>query len=425
MSKFLLQCTLGVCRGLMSVKRALTFLFSASSWSLESAGRGLVRFLIFPVYKLWLNWGKKIKLSPSSLKKEQSLLYVSLLLLALILAAGETKAFANTKYLNGRQSLLYNYLGPGEGEEEEIFEEGMTAPMMAPAESWQQGFLTPTAGLAEENPPAVAEFANSINGALVSTLPLPGAELGVGRYKIIKFNIQPGDTLGGLAQKFQISQTTILIENKLTARSVLRPGDVLIILPVSGISHKVKKGDTIKKLATLYRVEPQKILDFNRLTDENLLVGEILIIPEGKLPATPATSPTQSSTARPPALRVNQTGLLWPTTSRRITQYFSWRHVGIDIAAPLGTPIYATESGIVETAGWNRGGYGYQIIINHGNNLKSRYAHNSKLFVVVGQRVEKGEVISLMGSTGRSTGPHLHFEIMVGGTRVNPFLYVK
>ena len=118
-------------------------------------------------------------------------------------------------------------------------------------------------------------------------------------------------------------------------------------------------------------------------------------------------------------------GMLWPATVRRITQYFNWRHRGIDIAGPTGTLIYAALDGMVEISGWNSGGYGYQIVLRHSNGMKTRYAHSSKLFVSVGQKVTKGEVIALMGSTGRSTGSHLHFEVVVGGVRVNPFLYVK
>ena len=118
--------------------------------------------------------------------------------------------------------------------------------------------------------------------------------------------------------------------------------------------------------------------------------------------------------------------MTWPTVGHRITQYFSWRHNGVDIGNKVGTPIYAADAGVVEisTGGWN-GGYGNTILINHGGGKKTRYGHLSKLFVKAGDAVEKGENIGAMGSTGRSTGPHLHFEILINGGRYNPLNYIK
>jgi murein DD-endopeptidase MepM/ murein hydrolase activator NlpD len=111
---------------------------------------------------------------------------------------------------------------------------------------------------------------------------------------------------------------------------------------------------------------------------------------------------------------------------RRITQYFGWRHTGLDIAGKLGTPIYATRAGkvIKSQCGWN-GGYGCYIIIDHGGGVISLYGHNSQLFVSVGDKVVQGQNISVEGSTGRSTGPHLHFEIRVNGVHQNPLKYIR
>jgi murein DD-endopeptidase MepM/ murein hydrolase activator NlpD len=117
--------------------------------------------------------------------------------------------------------------------------------------------------------------------------------------------------------------------------------------------------------------------------------------------------------------------LLWPTALRVINQYYGWRHTGVDIDGDYKDPIYASEDGVVETAGWNSGGYGLQIVINHQNGMKTRYAHASKLFVKVGQAVKRGEVIAMVGTTGRSTGTHLHYEVYVGGVRKNPLAYTK
>jgi len=114
----------------------------------------------------------------------------------------------------------------------------------------------------------------------------------------------------------------------------------------------------------------------------------------------------------------------WPTVGHYITQYYSWRHQGLDIANKIGTPLYAADAGVIETAGWGRG-YGNQIVINHGGGKKTRYAHLSKFYTKKGQKVDKGEAIGTMGSTGRSTGPHLHFEIIINNIKYNPLNYIR
>ena len=116
--------------------------------------------------------------------------------------------------------------------------------------------------------------------------------------------------------------------------------------------------------------------------------------------------------------------MVWPTTCRRITQYFrGWRHTGVDIACSTGADIYSAEEGVVEKAGWNSGGYGNHIIVKHPDGTKTLYAHIKARGILVspGDYVKKGQLIAYMGSTGRSTGPHLHFEIIVRGSRINPF----
>lgn len=424
MKNFGLKFTLGVCQWLMSVKRALTFLFSTTLTFLEKFGQWLARFCLFPIYRILLPLSREFSWHPERWLGRRFLFYLLLMIAALALAGSESRAWASNQYLGGRHSLLFSYLGPAKNEDEEIFEEsGINSVATGAPWTWSQGFLTPTPTAEKIDGTLEILSLAPENQAVIPPVILPGVEIGTGRYKIISYTVQPGDTLGGLAQKFQISLETILIENKLTARSVLRPGNVLTILPTSGISHKIKKGDTAKKLATLYRADAQKILDFNRLADDNLPMGEIVVIPEGRKPAAPSYQPMAG--VRPPPVRTREAGLLWPTTSRRITQYFKWRHTGIDIAMPTGSAIYAAEDGVVEAANWNRGGYGYQIILSHPNGLRTRYAHNNKNLVTVGQQVQKGDVIALLGSTGRSTGPHLHFEVIVRGVPVNPFLYVK
>jgi len=116
--------------------------------------------------------------------------------------------------------------------------------------------------------------------------------------------------------------------------------------------------------------------------------------------------------------------MIWPTDLRTITQYYGWRHTGVDIDCGWDNTNYAAMDGIVESSGWN-GGYGYAIDINHGNGITTRYGHNASLYVSAGQYVSQGQAIGLCGTTGRSTGTHLHFEVIASGRFKNPLEYVR
>ncbi len=261
------------------------------------------------------------------------------------------------------------------------------------------------------------------------------------RTRVEEYTVADGDTLGSIARQFGLRTETLLAANGLSARSLIRPGQVLKILPVDGIVYKIKKGDTVSKIAKTYDSDAEKILEMNGLSEgASLAVGDEIILPDGRLPAPPP--PKQPSRIAsnikdifipPPSPdRTGGSGMIWPTAARRISQYFGhWRrgsrHTGVDIAGPTGTAVYAANDGVVAVSGWNSGGYGNMIIIDHGGGLFTRYGHASKLLVKAGDTVKKGDVIMLIGSTGNSTGPHLHFEVMTGDPhhRVNPLEYVK
>ena len=254
------------------------------------------------------------------------------------------------------------------------------------------------------------------------------------RKEIIYYTVQIGDTVSSIAQRFGLTVNTILWANNLSAFSLIRPGDSLSILPYSGLLYTVKSGDTLSRIARTYGIEEEKILSCNTLGN-SLKIGQKIILPGAKkLTTTTVASRTTSYTGisvikdlikTPPAKAVGNK-MVWPTSGYRITQYFSWRHNGVDIANKIGTPIYAADAGVVETAqGGYNGGYGITIVINHGGGKKTRYGHLSKLYVKVGDEVAKGENIGAMGSTGRSTGSHLHFEVLISGSRYNPLNYIK
>ncbi len=255
------------------------------------------------------------------------------------------------------------------------------------------------------------------------------------RTKIIEYTVRNGDTVSSIARRFSITINTILWANNLSARSLIRPGDTLTILPESGVLYTVKSGDTVSGIAQKYNVSIDKILSHNNISS-GIKIKQKIIIPGGRKiiqrkiisrrsARHNGLSAIKNLIKSSPAKTSNQK-MVWPTVGHRITQYYSWRHHAIDIANRIGTPIYAAADGVVIIAayGWN-GGYGNTIIIDHGNGIRTRYGHASKLFVKVGERVKKGENIAAMGSTGHSTGPHVHFEVIVNGVRRNPLNYVR
>ena len=249
------------------------------------------------------------------------------------------------------------------------------------------------------------------------------------RDAVIFYTVEGGDTVSLIAEKFNVSTNTILWENKLGVRDYIKPGDQLTILPQSGTSHQVKSGETLAKIASKYKVESDDILEYNKLAAaEAIEVDQILIIPGGTIdppkPRTTSTSGLASFSVPPSAANTSGTNLLWPTTGRRISQYYKWRHAGIDIGGSYSSPVYASDDGRIELADSSQRGYGLQIIINHGNGIKTRYAHESKIFVRVGDFVQRGQTIGMIGCTGWCTGPHVHFEVIVGGRTVNPLSYL-
>ncbi|PIS33193.1 MAG: hypothetical protein COT39_00765 [Parcubacteria group bacterium CG08_land_8_20_14_0_20_48_21] len=255
------------------------------------------------------------------------------------------------------------------------------------------------------------------------------------RTDIVDYTVEIGDTISILAENFGISVNTILWENNLGAYDYIRPGDVLRILPETGIRHTVKAGDSLDKIARQYDGDSAKIIRTNRLADaDDLQIGQKLFLPGGRKPFTPVPTPTPQKTTVEriverliPKSATNATisGMIWPTSGHVITQYYGWQHGGLDIDGNLTSPIYAAESGTVIASGWNASGYGIQVLIEHGNGIITRYAHLSKLWVEKGEPVAKGQTVGIMGSTGRSTGSHLHFEVMLNGQRINPLNYIR
>jgi len=250
------------------------------------------------------------------------------------------------------------------------------------------------------------------------------------RSEIISYTVQKGDTLSGIAKKFGISEDTIKWRNSLRVDTIT-VGDTLEVLPVTGVAHKVASGDTIYSIAKKYSSNPQSIVDFpfNDFADPqtfSLVIGQNIIVPEGVQPeAAPIYVARRTLIATGP-VTISGAGFTWPIHGT-MNQYYSWYHRAVDLGAPVGTPIVAAHSGTVSEAiagGWNYG-YGTHVIISGDNGYQTLYAHMSALGVSSGQRVVAGStIVGWVGMTGRTTGPHLHFEIRSGGGFLNPLSFL-
>ncbi|KKR79398.1 MAG: Peptidase M23 family protein [Candidatus Daviesbacteria bacterium GW2011_GWA1_41_61] len=253
------------------------------------------------------------------------------------------------------------------------------------------------------------------------------------RSEVIEYLVKTGDTLSSIADEHDISVDTILWANDLTSKDSIKPGQKVKILPVSGVAHTVKSGDTLESVAKKYAAESQAVLDypFNDLPDDfKLKTNQLLIVPDGVPPKAPISKPRAAprylAQTQGPAFSAPGGGSFsWPTRGS-FTQYFSWYHPGIDLADSSAPPIAAADGGSVVVAGWpDNYGYGNRVVVDHGNGYKTLYAHLSNIYVSIGQTVSRGQVLGKMGTTGRSTGIHLHFEIRYKGIAVNPLAILK
>ncbi len=231
------------------------------------------------------------------------------------------------------------------------------------------------------------------------------------------YEVKKGDTIGMVAELHGVSKNTIMWANDLKSEK-LTPGDVLVILPITGVRHTVKSGDTVSSIAKKYKGDTSDIAKYNGIAaDAKLAVGDIVLVPEGEIAAVAVKGKPSTSVSSPNS---TPSGFFTrPLVGGRKTQGIHGNN-GVDIAALIGTPVLAAADGqviVARNSGYN-GGYGDMIIIKHNGNIQTVYAHLSSVGVATGQYVSKGQTIGAVGNTGRSTGPHLHFEVR--GAK-NPF----
>ncbi len=242
--------------------------------------------------------------------------------------------------------------------------------------------------------------------------------------------VRPGDNLSTIADMYDVSVNTIKWANDLTTGTI-HEGQTLVILPVSGVRHTIAKGDTVASLAKKYNVSEDDIRAHNDIAG-NLEVGQEVLIPNGTLTPAPvaakvaikAKAKVSSGSGAGATVAAGGPAIAgyyaWPVAGGVITQGLHGYN-GVDIGAPNGTPIYAAAAGTIVVAmsnGGYNGGYGNYVVVQHSNGTQTLYAHMSSVLTAMGATVEKGAQIGRVGSTGKSTGNHLHFEVRGAA---NPF----
>jgi LysM repeat protein len=243
---------------------------------------------------------------------------------------------------------------------------------------------------------------------------------GTGRISV--YIVRSGDTLSQIAQMFGVSANTIVWANDIKSGKI-REGQELVILPITGVRHTVKSGDTLESVAKKYKASLEDILSYNDLTTSSkLAIGDEVIVPSGEVAPPQLSRPgltTKPSSTISSSIQVLSDYFIRPIIGGRKSQGIHGYNA-VDLAVSFGTPIVASAQGIVSvsrTGGYN-GGYGTYIVVNHSNGTQTVYGHMDKNYVSVGQAILQGEIIGTVGMTGRTTGPHLHFEVR--GAR-NPF----
>ncbi|MBI2415227.1 MAG: M23 family metallopeptidase [Candidatus Kerfeldbacteria bacterium] len=342
----------------------------------------------------------------------------------------------------GKRSGLYKIVKPGDAANVDIVEQGL------PSKTKTKHSYVSTDGSIIANIPAIDPSAQPLltvgdqlqlanQDALVGSSVI---ETSVGvRAGITEYKVRQGDTVSDIANRFGVTVSTLLWSNNLTSSSYIKPGDTLKILPASGITHTVAEGDTLEKIVEKYKGDLEETVRVNDIGEDRLVaVGTEIVVVDGT-PPPPPPPPVQSSyygqtgtynvyqQRNVPNGAITGGKLNWPVGCRNTpTTYWGHANRARDIPCPVGTPIYAAEAGtayITFTGQWGHG-YGNAIDVRSANGLVTRYAHLSSFNITNGQSVSRGQVIGFVGMTGRTSGPHIHFEVIINGVAYDPIGFI-
>jgi murein DD-endopeptidase MepM/ murein hydrolase activator NlpD len=456
---FFITLFAGLLRGLGSARSYVAGFFRIILHPFVWIAEILFKFVVLPFSRLLLVLQRAISriLLPArngvlSFSAHRYIVHALVVIIVMAVSVFNVRSYTAHSETFGDESVFTKLIHGDTLVDDSVVEEivDLDSPSVPHVASASEGALSATVGIATSS--IIGENAESITAtpdpkALTPTvISVPSSP---SRLKIETYIVQDGDTLWDISKKFGIDVPTLLATNDFGTRGIIHLGDQVKILPVSGILHTVKKGETVGAIAKKYAIDTTDIFKANMITAASIVnPGEELIIPGGTVQdvpvVKPVTKPKQVATAAPaptttaapvqkifaatekPAPSAATGEWVWPTSGHSVTQPFKGKaHTGIDVDGVIGSPEYAAHDGVVEFAGWSVG-YGLSIVINHGNGLWTRYGHTSQIYVKIGDTVTKGQTIALMGTSGKSTGSHLHFEVLSGpGKFLNPLKYVK
>ncbi len=459
-----------ILRGLRAIKKGFLSLWHFLGPFVSFVGTWYQKVIGFRIFKVGFILRKKLQ--KYKIPKDNRLvdsitsrfvLQFVFFIAVLIIALPQSKLYPTDAALaTSHETLLYTLIGPGnqDFDSQELVINSVESPFVTPSRqdgSWDMGVIgaNNTSQLGNNSninfEPEDIVSISSGGSAIVKPSILTGSVLPIeqtptvteaaqGRNKMVQYEVRSGDVIGAISSRFGLKVATLLWANNLNSRSYIRPGDILKIPPGDGVMYTVRRGDTVGKIAREFDASQSEIIAFNNIGKEgaNISIGDEIFIPNAQISESSretsiAVAPSKivqtirKIAAPPPSIDTPAgSGYVWPTKDHRINQYYGLRHTGVDIHGVIGNPNYAARAGkvIKSQCGWN-GGYGCYIILDHGSGITTLYGHNSKLLVSVGDQVDQGQVIGLLGSTGRSTGPHLHFEVRVNNRRSNPLQYIR
>lgn len=443
-----------VVRCLLAAK-ALLFRFSQLLGAvLKPVGKLLLSVVFVPLYRIGFasrkhvaHWYRPAKNRVMFFLTNRAMMHIAIIAVvtgtAVINISMDTVRAETVDAFN--KSLAYAVVTQEESPIVEEFADMDPAALRADATSYiSHASLVAPLGATDGNQSQFLNTSSLAGGGALSAPVISGSGASIApREGVETYTVTDGDSLSTIAAHFGISTNTLLWANNLSVKSVLKLGQQLTILPASGVMHTVKNGDTLIKIASTYNSETEKILSANKLADASAIaIGMKLIVPGGTPPTPVAVKrptsvagvfsppPKSSSGATKPT---GSARMIWPTAGHYIVRGLSWFHTGVDIDCDghgNGTSTadnYAAADGIVQYSGW-KSGYGNVVEINHGNGLVTRYGHHYSLYVHAGQQITAGTPIGRCGSTGSSTGTHLHFEVIgSSGKRDyrNPLEYIR